>query len=471
MQAVARRRASRRPPAPPTTARPITGHSCASSLHGRERPVGLAGNRPTSGGCDEQQADERPEAESAAEAPHRRERAARGAAGAARTGRRRRRGTARAGTTSTSCTAQPRTIRSSEVEVARRRLREPEPRVERAEEGLGGAAELVERVDGRGRRRAARPCRRTPCGGSRRWPVSVTRRDAAADERRLLAEPDREPELERAARSAPGRSGSSPVSSSTRTAAVRTSVAAGERGSSPAITRRAPAGDASASRLTTASARLADRATIARTALRRALRARRRRWRRTRACARAGPAPARRPRRRTPCASSTSAAVPEALSFAPGPPPVVSRCAMTTIASGRAARDDGRDVPKLDVAEPRHVLAPGVRASSGSRRAPAAARTRPPRPPRRTSRACGRGSRAPVPPRAPPPTRRRRAAGAPAAAAPAGRPTVNAASRSGRATSSSVPRTLRALIGRSRLPRRGGRRGGPGRGWRCIPRL
>ena len=38
--------------------------------------------------------------------------------------------------------------------------------------------------------------------------------------------------------------------------------------------------------------------------------------------------------RRTPRASSISAAVPEALSFAPGPSPVLSRWAMTTIASG-----------------------------------------------------------------------------------------------------------------------------------------
>ena len=37
-----------------------------------------------------------------------------------------------------------------------------------------------------------------------------------------------------------------------------------------------------------------------------------------------------------------------------------------------------------------------------------------------------------------------------------GRPTVNAASSSGNATSSHVPRTIRALIGRSTEPRRGG---------------
>ncbi len=122
-----------------------------------------------------------------------------------------------------------------------------------------------------------------------------------------------------------------------------------------------------ASRLITARASLSVGRVAQRTAPRRGRRTRRRRWRRRRACgtdASGGVVPATGAYAR---ASSISAAVPEALSLAPGPSPLLSRCAVITIARGEVAwyaarrclgarRGPVRDVAPEAVRLPREVV-------------------------------------------------------------------------------------------------------------------
>ncbi len=149
--------------------------------------------------------------------------------------------------------------------------------------------------------------------------------------------------------------------------------------------------------------------------------------------------------------------MPEALSLAPRPSPLLSRCASDDDRVGRAADDDGGEVAQLD--RPQGPARPPSRRSLACRKpysAQLVARTMSPRRAPRPSRACGRdGCAASSLRQLGRRPRRRRAAATRAAAAPRAAPTVNAASRSGSATSSNVPRTLRALIGRSSEPRRG----------------
>src|SRR6266498_632772 len=156
-------------------------------------------------------------------------------------------------------------------------------------------------------------------------------------------------------------------------------------------------------------------------------------------------------------ASSIRAAVPEALSFAPEPPGLLSLWATTTIAaverpgttatrfwngsrprpatsavnrSARTTNPYGRSWSANHVAAP---VAPAVLgARSGCVRARSSANCRAPC----VSNAGGRSGRG----------------------SGAGRVTVNAASRSGKATSSQVPRYVRPLTGRSSEPRRARRR-------------
>ena len=149
-------------------------------------------------------------------------------------------------------------------------------------------------------------------------------------------------------RSAEARNGSLPDCSSTRTAAVRTSAAAGERAVSPAISSRGapkPADRVEADH--------GDRVV----AVRRALGEPRGSERTERAAVgrdedervrglrlhRAVPAAGAYAR-----ASSMSAAVPEALSFAPCPSPLLSRCAVITILRCDAPSHDGDEIRQLD---------------------------------------------------------------------------------------------------------------------------
>ena len=238
---------------------------------------------------------------------------------------------------STSSIAQPRTIAVAEPDVARRPLRELEPLVERAEQSPAptGPSCASLRVSRRpalspnaGRRPAARARERD-------------RGDPARDERPLLVEREREAEVDELRRRTPGCSGRLPRLLEDR-AATRsaTSVVAGERGRSPAISirggprsgervevdarrRRGPRRRGSPREAERAEA--AERAGVGREEDERVRRLDRRPASRTAAARRRARARAA-PRSRSRCRSR------------PGPTPVSSRCAITTIASRRLAR-------------------------------------------------------------------------------------------------------------------------------------
>ena len=234
----------------------------------------------------------------------------------------------------------------AEVDVARRALRRARALVERADELLGGAADVGQPLRGR----AAPGVSPNAAGGRSPAVVSVIAGMPRATSGRLLVEGEREAEVdELPERARPRRARSRSARRSARRRSRRASPRA-SAGWSPAITSRGgpSAGDRvevddrddpARLRVVLGEARGAEAAEGAAVGGEEDERVRR-----ADACAGRPPAA---PYAR---ASSISAAVPEALSFAPAPVPASSRCAITTIASGeRPGPDRDTSVPEQRV--------------------------------------------------------------------------------------------------------------------------
>src|SRR5581483_3768813 len=212
---------------------------------------------------------------------------------------------------------------AAEVDVARRPGREGDPLLQRVEDVLGGATDLQEAADVE---------RRGDIGAAASRPVAAGRdRDrghAAADERRLLVAAVREAEIdELAERARPRRIGAG-LRGELRPHGLR-EPGVGERGVSPPSSSRGRPAPAIASRSSTAITCGASGACAANHA------APMPPWTapsvERKSSVYGSRARAALPDGAYARASSRSAAVPDALSFAPGPLPSLSRWAMTTI--------------------------------------------------------------------------------------------------------------------------------------------